>query len=73
MEDTSREIRAIQQKYWMSLPEDERFIRCGNLFALAKEFAEKRAPAALSCEERRRFVFKELYGFDFPGSAEGEN
>lgn len=66
MEDTSSEIRAIQQKYWMSLSEEERFRRCGNLYALAKGFAEDRAPAGLSDPQKKQFVFKQLYGFDHP-------
>jgi hypothetical protein len=52
----------------MQLSVDERLRRCGELFALAKRFAEQRAPAGLSNEEKTRFVFKELYGFEFPGS-----
>jgi hypothetical protein len=69
MEDTSREIRALQHDLWMKLPEEERFRRCGEMFALAKQFAEERAPAGISHEEKRRFVFKELYGFDLPEPA----
>jgi hypothetical protein len=37
------------------------------MFALAKEFEASRAPAGLSEDETRRFVFKELYGFEMPG------
>jgi len=66
MEDTSREMRAMQQAFWMSLPEEERFRRCGEMFALAKLFAEKRAPAGLSTEEKKRFVFREIYGYEMP-------
>ena len=66
MEDTSREVRAIQHKMWMSLPEEERFRRTGELFALAKHQAEQRAPRGLTEIERRRFIFRELYGDDLP-------
>ena len=66
MEDTSPEIKAIQQKMWMSLSIEERLRRVGDLYAVAKAFAESRAPVGLSVEERRRFVFKELYGFTLP-------
>ena len=66
MEDTNYEIRAIQQKMWMDLPEEERFRRCGEMFAFAKAAAEARAPAKLTREEKRRFVFRELYGFELP-------
>ena len=66
MEDTSYEIRALQQRMWMELSEEERFRRCGEMFALAKEFAEARAPFGLSRDEKRRFVFRELYGFELP-------
>ena len=66
MEDTNYEIRAIQQKMWMDLPEEERFRRCGEMFAFAKASAESRAPKGLSNSERRRFVFRELYGFELP-------
>lgn len=66
MEDSNQEMRAIQQAYWMSLSEEERFRRCGELFSLARRFAEARAPDGLSSEEMKRFVFKEFYGFEMP-------
>lgn len=66
MEDTSPEIRAIQQKMWMSLSVEERLRRVGDLYAVAKAFAESRAPAGLSVEERRRFVFREFHGLTLP-------
>jgi len=68
MEDTNYEIRAVQRQMWLALPEEERFRRCGEMFALAKAFAESRAPADLSENEKRRFVFRELYGFELPDS-----
>lgn len=55
----------MQQRIWMSLPEEERFRKCGEMFELAKAFAVSRAPAGLSEEELRRFVLRELYGVDF--------
>jgi hypothetical protein len=70
MEDTSREVRAIQQRIWMSLPEEERFRKCGEMFELAKAFAVSRAPAGLSKEELSRFVFREIYGFEMPIGAQ---
>ncbi|MCC7308152.1 MAG: hypothetical protein IT173_11345 [Acidobacteria bacterium] len=66
MEDTNREMRAMQQKFWMSLTEEERLRRCGRLFSLAKIAADERAPKDLKGEDRKRFIFKELYGFDRP-------
>ena len=66
MEDTSPEIKAIQQKMWMSLSIEERLRRVGDLYSLAKAFAERRAPEGLSAEEKRKFVFQELYGFPLP-------
>lgn len=66
MEDTSSEIRAIQQRMWMSLSVEERLRRVGDLYALAKAFAESRAPSEFSAEEKQRFVFRELYGFSLP-------
>jgi hypothetical protein len=51
---------------WLALPEDERLRRCGRMFAFVKACAEARAPAGLSVEEKRRFVFRELYGFELP-------
>ena len=54
---------------WMSLPEEDRFRRVGELFALAKHQAEQRAPKGLTDVERRRFIFHELYGFDLPANA----
>lgn len=66
LEDTSPEIKAIQQKMWMSLSIEERLRRVGDLYAVAKASAESRAPVGLSVEDRRRFVFRELHGFTFP-------
>lgn len=65
MDDTSKEMKARQQAYWMSLPEPERFRRCGELFALAKQAAAERAPSNLSVEEKKWFVVRELYGAEF--------
>ena len=65
MEDTSREIRAMQQAYWMKLPEVERLRRCGELFSLAKLAVEQRVPTGLSAEEKKHFVTRELYGAEF--------
>lgn len=64
MEDTDRKVRAIQQRIWMSLPEEERFRKCGEMFELAKAFALKRAPAGLSKSELAKFVLREFYGAD---------
>lgn len=66
MEDTSREVRAIQQQIWMSFSEEDRFRRCGEMFDLARKFALIRAPKGLSNEQLLRFVFKEMYGFEMP-------
>lgn len=66
MEDTIGKIRAIQNELWLKLPEEERFRRCGELFAFAKQRAAERAPNDLSPEEKRRFIFRELYGFELP-------
>lgn len=66
MEDTDREVRAIQQRIWMQMPEAERFRKCGEMFELAKAFAVKRAPAGLSPEALSLHVFKEMYGFEMP-------
>jgi len=66
MEDTTQEVRALQQAYWMSISEEERFRRCSRLFAFAKQFVEERAPHGLSEADKKRFVFKELYGFEMP-------
>lgn len=66
MEDTNREVRAIQQRIWMSFPEEERFRKCGEMFELAKAFAMARASSELSDEEKRRFIFREFYGFELP-------
>lgn len=66
MDDTSNEIRALQQQMWLALPEEERLRRCGEMFAFAKAAAENRAPVGLSTQEKRRFIFRELYGFELP-------
>jgi hypothetical protein len=66
MEDTSEEMRDLQQAYWMTLSEEERYRRCGRMFQMTKRFVEARAPQGLNQEEMKRFVFKEIYGFDMP-------
>jgi hypothetical protein len=66
MEDTSREIREVQQRIWMSFSESDRIRKCAELFEFAKKTIESRLPAGLSEEERKRLVFKEIYGFDLP-------
>lgn len=66
MEDTSPEIRAIQQRIWMTLSEEERFCKCGEMFELAKAFAAERAPKGLDKEGLSRFIFREMYGFELP-------
>ena len=66
MDDTIREVRELQQAYWMSLSEEERYRRCGRMFQMTKRFVEARAPLGLTEDEKKRFVFKELYGFEMP-------
>lgn len=66
MDDTSEEVRALQQAFWMSLSEEERYRRCGRMFQMTKRFIEARAPQGLDEEAEKRFVFKEVYGFDMP-------
>ena len=66
MEDTSREIKEVQQQIWMSFSESDRIRKCAELFELAKHTIEARLPAGLSEGERKRRVFKEIYGFDLP-------
>jgi hypothetical protein len=66
MEDTSPEIREVQQRIWMSLSEEERFRKGAELFEIAREFARQRAPKDLNEADMKRFVFRELYGFDLP-------
>ena len=69
MEDTNREVRAIQQRIWMSLPEEERFRKCGEMFELAKAFALSRTPQGLSKPELARFLLHEFYGADIMKNA----
>ena len=70
MDDTSEEVRALQQAYWMSLSEEERYRRCGRMRQMTKRFAAARAPQGLDEEQKRRFVFREMYGFDIPERTE---
>ena len=70
MDDTSEEVRALQQAYWMSLSEEERYRRCGRMFQMTKRFAAARASQGLDEEQKRRFVFREMYGFDMPERTE---
>lgn len=51
---------------WNTLSVEQRLQRVGNLYDLAKSFAEARAPKHFSAEEKRCFVFREIYGFDLP-------
>lgn len=73
MDDTSKEVKLRQHSYWMSLPEAERFRRCGELFALAKQAVLERAPKGLGVEEKKWFVIQELYGADFVKMMRGKN
>jgi hypothetical protein len=66
MEDTNREVRAIQQRIWISFPEEERFRKCGEMFELAKLFIIQRAPVNLSEKELLNFTIREMYGRDLP-------
>jgi len=66
MEDTSRDVRDLQQKMWMALSEEERFRRCGEMYSLAKTMVKERTPKDLSPADQRRFIFRELYGFELP-------
>jgi hypothetical protein len=70
MDDTSEEVRALQQAYWIKLSEEERYRRCGRMFQMTKRFAAARAPQQLDEEEQKRFVFREIYGFDMPERTE---
>ena len=66
MEDTSLEIKQAQQRIWMSFSESERIRKCAEMFELAKLTIEARLPPGLSEGERKRRVFKEIYGFELP-------
>jgi hypothetical protein len=54
----------------MTLSEEERYRRCGRMFQMTKRFVEARAPHGLDEEEKKRFVFRELYGFEMPGAGD---
>jgi hypothetical protein len=66
MEDTTAEVRAIVYNSIMARSEEERFLMCAEMFEMTKKFAEARLPAGLTQDERKRRVFKEIYGFDLP-------
>jgi hypothetical protein len=66
MEDTSREIKQIHQQVWMGFTVGERIRKCAELFEFAKRAIEARLPDDLAEAERKRRVFRELYGFDLP-------
>jgi hypothetical protein len=70
MDDASPEIKAIQQEMWMRLPMEERFRRAAEMNALARAFIERRAPEGATEDERRRFIFREMYGFELPDADE---
>jgi hypothetical protein len=40
------------------------------MFQMTKRFVEARAPHGLDEEEKKRFVFRELYGFEMPGAGD---
>jgi len=46
----------------MTLSEEERFRKCGEMFELAKLFIVRRAPKDLNEKELSNFVFREMYG-----------
>ncbi len=72
MEDTTPEIKALVYKTVMARTEEERFLMCAEMFETAKRFAEERLPADLSEYERKKRVFEDIYGFEFPESS-GKN
>lgn len=72
MEDTTAEVRALVYQAVMERTEEERFLMCAEMFETAKRFAEERLPAGLSDEERKRRVFKEIYGFEMPFGSDGK-
>ncbi len=66
MEDTTLEIKALVYRTVMDRSEEERFLMCAELFETAKRFAEERLPAGLPNGERKKRIFKEIYGIEFP-------
>jgi len=50
----------------MARTEEERFLMGADMFEMAKSFAAQRLPAGLSEEEKKRAIFKEIYGFEMP-------
>lgn len=66
MEDTSSEVRQIQQRIWMSMPVSDRLRACAEMFETAKAFVRLNMPNGLSDEEEKRFVFEKIYGEPMP-------
>ena len=66
MEDTSADVRALVNKTVMSLTAEERLLMCAEMFETVKEFAAERVPAGLSEKERKKAIFKLIYGFEMP-------
>lgn len=66
MEDTSPEIRQLVRQIVMARPEADRFLMCAELHEAGKELAKIGMPGGLTPVEQRHFLYRRIYGEDFP-------
>lgn len=66
MEDTSREVREVQQRIWMSMSVSDRLRAGAEMFEMAKAFARIDMPKSLSPDEEKRYVFEKIYKEPMP-------
>jgi hypothetical protein len=67
MTDTPPEIKRLQRSKLMALSGEEWFIMGAQMFASALEMIKASLPSNLSDAERRRQLFKRIYGKEMPG------
>jgi hypothetical protein len=66
VEDTSPEIRQLVRRIVMSRSEEDRFLMCAEMHEAAKEFAKIDMPNGLTPEEQKHYIFRRIYGEEFP-------
>jgi hypothetical protein len=62
MKDTPPEIERIMRDKLMALSGEERFVMGARMFDSAREMVKASLPKGLSETERRRLLFKRIYG-----------
>jgi len=69
MTDTPPEIERLLRERMMARSGEERFVMGAQMFDAARAMAAAALPAGLSEEERKRMLFRQIYGkeLEWPG------